>query len=270
MVSAQAGVETTWNPAASERLVKLPPHMLEKAVDRDFQASPLAAAIGETGRQIRSKGQTLSELMAAVDQAEGDLKLELKHQFLAEKQAYVRLMGEGMEMRLKQAETKRSLYETLLRKARLSGTTKDPVTADLLAHQQAAKERFTSSLNDVDTKIFGSGYAPVSAYSADYATNKAAMDSLKSAIESHPMNQRPMLDGEEINREDYLRQLIAEAESEISLIAQEEQMLGYMAKLVALDAMALAESIEEANDSSGSGRTAQPSLAAAAPFFVGN
>ncbi len=261
----------TWSPAASERLVKLPPHMLKKAVDRDFQASGLAVAIGDAGTRITAKSQTLRDLRDAATRADGDLRLELQHQFLAEKQVYIQMVGERLELRARQAETRKVLYERLLEKLRLHGAADDPVTADLVARQEAARQRFDRSVDAVDMQVFGGEFAPQSRYGAEYAKNQAAMDRLLTAIEAHPMNQRPMLDGEEVTREDYLRQLVADAEAERALVAQEEQLLGYMAKLVALDAMALAENLAAAE---GGGEVvdggAEPSLAANVDLFVDN
>ncbi|MEQ9326505.1 MAG: hypothetical protein RJQ21_04325, partial [Rhodospirillales bacterium] len=174
--SGAAGADADWNPAASERLVKLPPHLLKKAVDRDYQASGLAAAISDTGSRISAKGQTLADLKGAAEKADGELRLELQHQFLVEKQAYVRLMGERLELRARQAETRRKLYETLLSKAQRQGAARDSVTAGLAAARQAARERFASSLESVDMQVFGSEFAPESRYGAEYARNKAAMD----------------------------------------------------------------------------------------------
>jgi predicted HTH domain antitoxin len=66
------------------------------------------------------------------------------------------------------------------------------------------------------------------------------------AIEDHPMNAQPVIDGEAVSKADYLRQLIADTDAEIALIQQEETILGYMAKLIALDATALSEQVGDA------------------------
>ena len=240
-----------WTPAASERLIKLPPHMLEKAVDRDFRASALSAALDETGDQIQAKGQTLTDLQGATEQAEGELHTELKHQFLAEKQAYVRLMGARLEMRAAQAETRKKLYDRLLAETLRSGRADDRVSG-LLADQHAARNRFETSLDAVDMQVFGTEFATESRYGAQYAVNR-----------------HPIPEGEDLSREDYLRRLIAEAEAEIALIAQEDRILGFMAKLVALDAMALAEELGGAEDGSVVGNTG-PNLAEAVDLFVSN
>jgi hypothetical protein len=55
------------------------------------------------------------------------------------------------------------------------------------------------------------------------------------------MNQGPVIDGTEVSKVDYVRHMVALTEGELALIAMEEEMLGYMARLVGLDALALAE-----------------------------
>jgi hypothetical protein len=57
------------------------------------------------------------------------------------------------------------------------------------------------------------------------------------------MNAEAENDGKRIAKEDYVRQLATNAEAEMALLDQEGTILGYMAKLVALDAMALAENL---------------------------
>lgn len=59
------------------------------------------------------------------------------------------------------------------------------------------------------------------------------------------MNAEAELDGQQVGKKEYVRQLAANAESGMALLDQEDTILGYMAKLVALDAMALAENLDE-------------------------
>jgi hypothetical protein len=61
------------------------------------------------------------------------------------------------------------------------------------------------------------------------------------------MNSLPEIDGRVVGKADFLRQLVAGAESELAILNQEESILGYMAKLVALDAMALSEGLDAEN-----------------------
>ena len=74
----------SWNPVVSERLIKLPANYLKKAVDHDFAKSALASAISDNRELTRLKTMTLQDLQSAIEAAEGELRVELWHQFLAE------------------------------------------------------------------------------------------------------------------------------------------------------------------------------------------
>ncbi len=65
------------------------------------------------------------------------------------------------------------------------------------------------------------------------------------------MNHAPSIDGRPVSREEYLRQLLAEAQGDLAIVEQESLILGHMAKLVSLDALALAEGIAEVEAESG-------------------
>ncbi len=69
------------------------------------------------------------------------------------------------------------------------------------------------------------------------------MQELVAAINAHPMNAAPAIDGLPVTRAEYLRQLIAENQGDLAIIGQERAILGHMAKLVSLDALALSEGI---------------------------
>jgi hypothetical protein len=78
-------------------------------------------------------------------------------------------------------------------------------------------------------------------------------------------------DGEKQTKEEYLRQMVADAESELALIEQENAILGYMAKLVALDAMDLSEEAMDADLATlntAGGSSINPSHAVT--FFINN
>ena len=242
----QAKADTpTWAPTASERLVKLPGNYLKKAIDRDFAGSELAGAIDDVGQQVALKKQSIKDLEEAADRAEGDVRIELRHQHLAEKQAFVKLMGERQDLQRKQVSTRIKLYQRLLRKLERENRGKDPETLQLVAQQEEARLRFEKVSDQLDLEVFGEPGVQQSKYSVEYAKNYAAIQQLSSAINNHPMNQQPELDGKPISKQDYLRNLIQTAESEVALLDQQDSILGYMAKLVALDALALAEDVHD-------------------------
>lgn len=234
-----------WNPTASERLVKLPSSYLKKAIDRDFAGSPLAGALNNLNQQVALKRQSITDLAEAAEMAEGDVKIELRHQHLAEKQAFIRLMGERQDLQRSQAETRLKLYGKLLRKLERENRGMTPEKQELVARQEDARARFNSVTERVDLELFGEPGVEQSKYSAEYARNYAAIKKLAAAIDSHPMNEKPEIDGEPVSKQEYLRRLIEDSEAELAILDQKEQVLGYMAKLVALDALALAEDVSQ-------------------------
>ena len=105
-----------WRPQSSEKLVKLPSTYLKKSIESDFADSKLGMAIEAAGEQTRLKVLSLSDLKKATEQAEGEIKTELRHQLLAEKRAYVNIVSRKNKMRWKQLMTKQRLFERILNK----------------------------------------------------------------------------------------------------------------------------------------------------------
>ena len=108
-----------WSPASSERLIKLPASYLKKAVDRDYAKSGLAAAMQESESTVSLKHQTLQDLQEAMERADGDLKVDLRHRFLAEKRAYLELVANQQTLRRRRldqraSDSKRALSVALL------------------------------------------------------------------------------------------------------------------------------------------------------------
>lgn len=271
-ISAQINAKEApaWSPVASERLVKLPGDSLRKSVDIDFARSALAAAMIDLSGKIRLKRQTLIDLQGAIDRSEGALRVDLQHQFLEEKRRYINLMQEHQEMHRRRAETKVRLYERLLSKLNKSRRAATPQQAALLAKQNAARERFASSVATVDAKLLQSAITQESRYAREYARNLAAIESLVAAVNAHPMKRAPQRNGQVMRRDEYLRQLIADNEADLAIIDQERSILGYMAKLVSLDALALTEKIQ-ANDKNATGTrnsTKAENVASAVELFV--
>ncbi len=250
-----------WSPTSSERLIKLPASYLKKAVDRDFAKSSLAAAMGEADEATRLKHQTLADLQEAMERADGDVKAELRHRHLAEKRAYLELVARGQTLRRKQARTKIKLYGRLLRKLGFRRGSMTPQKVALVEKQQAALRRLDATSARVDTTFFRSSMGKESRYAASYAANLAAIERLVQAIGTHPMNDEAQGNATGLSKEDHLRGLVAGAEAELATLDQEASILGFMAKLVSLDAMALSEDMaglgaeDEQTIESGSGLT---------------
>lgn len=264
-----AAQQASWNPTASERLVKLPGQYLKKSIDNDFSKSGLANELARKDEQIELKRQSLGDLQKAVERADGELKADLRHQFLAEKQAFISLMKDQQDLQRRQARTKARLYSDILRKLERNKGAQTPQRAALVKQQDAARQRFAAVQTAVDAKLFESSLAPESRYAREYASNVAAIENLVAAINNHPMNKSTQIDGQEMNKADYLRHLIAESESDLAIIDQERNILGYMAKLVSLDALALSDASFEAPEGQTAANTDRKKpLFSAIDYFV--
>lgn len=263
------GVTATWRPEASERLIKLPTHYMKRALDQDFAGSELAAAMTDIDQQLKDKTQTLTDLQAAIGQAEGEVRTELKHQFLAEKREFIMLNGQRQDLKRKQLRTRIRVYETLVGKIDRAGASMTPAKEQFLENHAAARERFEGSVAKIDMKLFNTAVEGESKYATEYNKNLEAINKLVTAINTHPLAQQAELDGKSVDKKEYLRGLIADSESEIALVDQEETILGYMAKLVALDAMALSEEVAGLGlDEDGELAEGGSSVTQAVDFFV--
>ncbi len=241
---AAAATAEQWAPVASEKLMRLPGDFLRKAVDNDFARSSLAQELVSLDEQVALKRTTLADLQAAIERADdADLRLDLQHQFLNEKRNYIELVREHQEIRRRRAATKVKLYERLLDNLNRERRATTPERAAFIAKQTAARERFEASVSQVDARILTSAAASQSRYAREYAKNLSAVQELVAAINAHPMNAAPAIDGQPVTRAEYLRQLIAENQGDLAIIGQERAILGHMAKLVSLDALALSEGI---------------------------
>lgn len=81
------------------------------------------------------------------------------------------------------------------------------------------------------------------------------------------MNTAPTIDGEGVDKKTYLRHLLTETETELALLDQRDLVVGYMAKLVALDAMALSDEVSE-REAELQGRPEMHDVTQAVQLFV--
>lgn len=242
--SPEAG-DPAWRPEVSEQLIKLPAAVLDRRIDRDFQESSLGRAFREREQDLRLKSRTLAELQAATELASGEQALELRHRLLVEKQAFIQLAGEKNQIERDQLATKRRVLETILSKLGQENGAMSADRRELIERQQEARQRLEASIGMADQLLSTNPVAGESRYAGRYAENIAAIEALRQKIADHPMNQDPMIDGEQMAKPDYVRHLIAATEGAMALIAMEDEMLGYMARLTSLDALALGEAMDD-------------------------
>jgi hypothetical protein len=271
MVSRASASEPGWRPVASERLIKLPAAYLKKAIDKDFDRSELGVALASNREASDLKAATLQDLAQAQEVADGDLRLDLRQQLLGEKQAFIRIMGDRQRLERDRTKTRLRLLRALTRKLDQDGSNLADKGKKIRASQIQARKRFETSLAKVDDALFASGMAPESRYAQAHSRNLDATDKLRHAIAAHPMNRSSEGDGAELTKREYLERMAMEAEAQLAILDQEEQVLGFMAKLVALDAMAFADELDEIEQASTSAKnTTTPILSSAVRMFIQN
>ena len=230
-----------WRPQSSEKLVKLPSTYLKKSIESDFADSQLGIAIDTATEETRLKILSLSDLKKAIDQADGEVKTELRHQLLAEKRSYINIVSRKNKMRWKQLMTKQRLFERILNKLSQKNRSLTAGKKILIEKQEAAQKRFNQTISAVDLKLFETASIPESTYSRKYSKNMAVINQLLAKVNDHRMNKAIQVDGQKLNKKEYIQKLLTDTQSEIAILEQEETILGYMAKLVALDALTLSE-----------------------------
>ena len=259
----------SWTPKSSERLVKLPASYLEKSLQQEFNQSSLGQALRGTETDIGLKTSTLIDLQAAIEEAEGPMRIELRHQFLAEKRNYLDLMQQRVDIRRSEAETKTKLFEDMLETLAAEKAADTPARRALVERQKTARDRLDRTIDAVDTKLFETVGVRESRYSTKYAENVASIEKLRTRFRSHKMNNTVDAEGETLTKDEYVRMMLADAQSELAILEQEETVIGFMAKLVALDALQLNE---EAMDAEIAGQFSPPSSgpSGAVDLFLSN
>lgn len=260
-----------WQPISSERLIKLPANVMERALEHDFQNSPLASKIKHVDERLATNQTDLASLQRAIKQAEGEQLVELRHQFLEQKSAYIDEMESRQAFRRDELKTRIKVYQSLLNELHADARrAREPVSNAVREQQKAARARMESIAGQVDESLFEMALEPQSRYAREYDTNLQKIKQLQQAIGQHALNRNQYDPDEQLTRESFIRELLANAEADFSLLNQEDEMLGYMARLVAMDAQALQI---ELTYGSLDGAQKQESIAAAKPanmadFFI--
>ena len=233
-----------WQPQISEKVLVLPQKQLERAIQRDFAASPLANDMMNIDQQIASEVTNIHSLSENQHLYEGEAAIEVKHQVLAAKRAYIGLMGEQIGMKRKKLETKFRLYQHLTRTARRNdGNLAEQ--REITAAIDAAQQRAGAVESELREELFYSTNLPESKFGEDYAANRQAIESLRSAIANHPLNKKDGGIDAPRNKIEELQQLAMGVEAQLAILDMEDEVLGHMAKLLSLDAMAFAEEVAE-------------------------
>jgi len=266
-VSAQTGGE--WQPVSSEQLVKLPINFIPQTVENDFMESALADDMAENRELSQFKKQTLSDLQAALETATDEQHIELEHQFLMEKSAYLDLMQSHQALRGRELRTRQAIYTDLLARIQREGSARNnPQQVQLMERQQQARERLATSMEDIDSLLSQTHVGQDSPYAEDYNRNLGQLQKLQAAINNHPANAEPMIDGQVMTQEQFVRGLVASIDGQLAVLEQEQEMLSLMARLVALDAQALEYELTFAANGGDSATQSPNSLADAVDYFI--
>jgi len=255
--SMAATNSSAWQPQISEKILMLPSKHLENAVERDFASSPLASDMQTLDEDIQSKVSTIGKLQENQHLYEGAESLEVTHQIIASKRDYLEMMSGQLDLKRQQLETKRNLYQRLMRQAKASSIRSPQVEQHHLAID-AARVRSGAVETQLRDELFFSTNLEESKFGSEYAENRAAIEQLRSAISNHPANQQVVINGEPVTKAEELNGLMLGVEAELALLSMEEEVIGYMAKLLSLDAMAFAEKVAEASWQSDDGSIMQP------------
>lgn len=242
---ALAGTDMDWHPVASDKLITLPANIIEKRIEQDFSASPMAKRLADLDGQmedVTARLRTLQQDSANIEaqSVEAQANEELEYEVVQQKSVYLDLLQESHQLRKTSLIKKQQVYQDVLAKLRQnSNINSGSVQLKIKGQQKEAQARMEAIMAQVDQNLMHSGYQSTSPYADEYAANLSQIEQLKSKINQHQANAAATLDGEEVTSEEYLRQLLHGASMHQSLLDQEALMLSYMARLVALDAQAL-------------------------------
>lgn len=268
--AAMAGQQPNWQPVSSEKLISLPANYISQTIESDFMSSPLAAQIDALDESMGEVVTTMHDLKAAVEGANADEQVELKHQFLQAKSDYLDLMAQKQNLDQKAIDTRRKIYEKVLgkiNKANINANSREVI--ELKQMQKNARSRMEKAKALVDNALLEAGDNS-SDYSNDYAKNMSKLEALKSAINSHSANAGAAIDGQTVSKSDYVRHLLTSLNTEQAIFDQEKLMLGYMAKLVAMDAQTLEHQLLASSEENGEAKAerARTSLSGTTDLFI--
>ena len=258
-----------WDPVASDKLIKLPANIIEKRIQQDFEASPMAVYIVELEQQMQGKLSQLKSLQQLITDSEGEELFNLRFELVQQKSEYLDLMQEAQGLRQNALAKKQNIYETVLGKLRnKNGRISQSEVFQLKQKQAQARQRMQKVFAQVDNSLIHSGLDQRSPYADEFALNLAKVEALKNAISKHKANASPTLGNVEVTSEEYVRQLLMDASTEQSLLDQESLMFSYMAKLVALDAQALEYEISYGDENTSLTQRNRTKPAAVADLFL--
>ena len=230
-----------WKPQIVEKMYLLPPKHLNKVLNNDFNKSILALNLQTADNKIKDRIEKISELNSMLKGASKNETLEIKHQIIINKRDYIKDMSNLLTMKRQKLDTKKSFFQKIQKNIRKTSLDRK-TNSEFLNNKNNALKR----AENIDFKILDSAahsMSKTSKYFKQYQINKDAVKKLKLAIQKHPMSNKNILSKDPKNKMEAVKNYVHNIDTEISVLEMKEEMINYMAKIVALDAMSLAEEV---------------------------
>ena len=234
-----------WQPQIVEKMYILPPKQLDRVLNNDFRNSSLYLNLKTADDKIKSRYSKIDQLNKSIPQFKGDEQIELKHQVIVEKKEYITDMSERLKIKREHLLTKKRFFEKIKRKTLFQkGDQNFKAKSKFQASREKALQRSKKLDKKISNLLIGNNLSNNSKYFSEYQKTMLAMQKLETKIKSHPKFQENDLLLNSENKLESLNVFIDKLESELSVLALKEQVLTKMAKLVSLDAMELADSLQ--------------------------
>ena len=234
-----------WQPQIVEKMYILPPKQLDRVLNNDFRNSSLYLNLKTADDKIKSRYSKIDQLNKSIPQFKGDEQIELKHQVIVEKKEYITDMSERLKIKREHLLTKKRFFEKIKRKTLFQkGDQNFKAKSKFQASREKALQRSKKLDKKISNLLIGNNMSNNSKYFSEYQKTMLAMQKLETKIKSHPKFQENDLLMNSENKLESLNVFIDKLESDLSVLALKEQVLTKMAKLVSLDAMELADSLQ--------------------------
>ena len=230
-----------WKPQIVEKMFILPPEHLNKVLNNDFNKSLLAVNLRNTNNKIKTNIDKIKDLNLLLPGKTDEEVMEIKHQIILHKRDYVKDMNDLLMIKKQRLNTKKTFFNKIVKNIKIKSF-KNKSKNRFFKNQNIALQRSQK----LDFKILANtsiDLSKKSKYFNQYQINKDAVMQLQLAIEKHPMNTQDILSKNPKNKIEAVRNYLHNLDTEIAVLEMKEQMINYMAKIVALDAMNLAENV---------------------------
>merc|ERR1712146_190626 len=164
---------------------------------------------------------------------------------MGEKKEYITDMSERLKIKREHLLTKKRFFEKIKRKTLFQkGNQNFKAQSKFQVSREKALQRSKKLDKKISNLLIGNNMSNNSKYFSEYQKTMLAMQKLETKIKSHPKFQENDLLMNSENKLESLNVFIDKLESDLSVLALKEQVLTKMAKLVSLDAMELADSLQ--------------------------